>query len=855
MTGMTNSECLMKKTLIYLMGALAIVSCAKEIDAPVEANKEQEPEIQKQTYTLIASIPTKTTLDGAVFNWAAGETIAVADETTTSKEFEISADADERANGIFTYAGALTGSLRYAVSPADNVTIPSASGSNVTIELPSNYSYVEGRTNAVMVSTAPVLSSGTYTAHFAHTMALIKVAYSKVPVGTKYFKLTMDQNISGVSVTKDASSTVVINTDDVDAGASPKKYVTVTLPTAVSTKNQAYTFYVPVPVGTYGSFKAQLFNESDVVLNEKNKAFSVGNELELAKADIFATPTIDADVDIIDRAFTGKTGSYAAWSGKSGSSSTAVYAGYSMQYTSNGSDAIQLKSSDNIAGIVTTTTGGLAKKIVLKWNSGTLDARKIDVYGKETAYSAASDLYGANKGTLLGSIDNSKSETTLTISGNYPHIGLRSNSGAIYLDQILVTWAVDSRPTLANPTISPNGGSILTTETVSISATAGATIYYTTDGSAPTRSSLVYSAPIAVTGDFTLKAFAVKDGSKDSGVAEAVFTVPVCDAPEFTPDGSTKIDSGDDVTMTCMAGGTIHYTTDGSAPDPTDAGVASGTKVENITSQTTIRAVVTKPGYLVSSETSATYMINGSLVVLSNPTGVSIFALSSSSITAKWNEVANASSYTWVISTATTEGAITNENTLASNEDGGAAASASEGVYSVTRSGSFAAGTRYYLYVKAIGDGVSYSNSATVVANKRWNSYTLTIAGTDLTKGSGSGYAAYNGSGHSVDAVAANMDTFTVEFTTSQVMPNNTTNLQFQGSAGKLYNTTDLQNITSGPTTTIASGTNDANQKYVGSTEDPDSAGSGGFFRVARSSSGVAYLSSIVVVFTATDSI
>lgn len=851
MTGMTKSKCLMKKILLYMMGALTIVSCAKEIDVTVEPNHEQEPAIQKQTYTLIASTPTKTTLDGAVFNWAVGETIAVADETTTAKEFEVSADDEERANGVFTYVGALTGSLRYAVSPADNVTIPSASGSNVTIELPSNYSYVEGKTNAVMVSTAPVLSSGSYTAHFAHTMALIKVAYSKVPVGTKYFKLTMDQNISGVSLTKDASSAVVISTDDVDAGASPKKYVTVTLPSAVSTKGQAYTFYVPVPVGTYGSFKAQLFNASDVVLNEKNKTFSVGNELELAKADIFATPIIDADVDIIDRAFTGNKGSYAAWSGKSGSSSTAVYAGYSMQYTSNGSDAIQLKSSDNIAGIVTTTTGGLAKKIVLKWNSGTMSDRQIEVYGKETAYSAASDLYGANKGTLLGTIDNSKSETTLTISGSYPHFGLKSKSGALYLDQILVTWAEDKRSTLDNPTISPNGGSILTTETVTLTAADGSTIYYTTDGTAPTRSSSVYTSPIAVTGDFTLKAFAVKDGFKDSGVAEAVFTVPVCSAPVFSPDGTAKIDSGTDVTMTCMEGGTIHYTIDGTAPDPTDAGVASGTKVENITTQTTIRAVVTKSGYIVSAETSATYMINGALDVLSNPTGVSISALSSSSITAKWNEVANASSYTWVISTATTEGAITNENTLASNEDGGAAASASEGVYSVTRSGSFAAGTRYYLYVKAIGDDVSYSNSATVVANKRWNSYTLTLLPADIDNiNGGSGYDAYNGSHHK-DAVAANNDTFRVDFTTSNVMPSS--GIQFKKSGGHLYNTTDLQNITSGPTTVVTSGKNDANQKIVGSTLNPTSSGSGGYFRVGKTDSGAANVTSITVTFTATD--
>ena len=288
-----------------MMGALTIVSCAKEIDVTVEPNHEQEPAIQKQTYTLIASTPTKTTLDGAVFNWAVGETIAVADETTTAKEFEVSADADERAAGKFTYDGSLTGSLRFAVSPANHVTIPSSSGSNVNIELPGDYAYEAGKTNAVMVSSAPVLSSGTYTAHFAHTMALVKVSYKNVPYGTKYFKLTMDQNIAGVTLTKDASSTVEITTDNVDAATvgTPQKYVTVTLTSAVTSGGISLDFYVPVPVGDYGSFKAQLFDSSDNILNEKNKSFSIGNELHLAKADIFATPVIDVKGEEWDYTF------------------------------------------------------------------------------------------------------------------------------------------------------------------------------------------------------------------------------------------------------------------------------------------------------------------------------------------------------------------------------------------------------------------------------------------------------------------------------------------------------------------------------------------------------------------------
>ena len=48
--------------------------------------------------------------------------------------------------------------------------------------------------------------------------------------------------------------------------------------------------------------------------------------------------------------------------------------------------------------------------------------------------------------------------------------------------------------------------------------TAGATIYYTDDGTTPTAESTAYSAAIDITETTTFKAFAVKEGSADSHV-------------------------------------------------------------------------------------------------------------------------------------------------------------------------------------------------------------------------------------------------------------------------------------------------------------------------------------------------
>lgn len=141
--------------------------------------------------------------------------------------------------------------------------------------------------------------------------------------------------------------------------------------------------------------------------------------------------------DVMDRTWTGVTGTkYKSWTNSNASGAT--YAGNSA----GGNDAIQLRSNESTSGIVTTKYNGPSylSSVTIKWNSNTVTGRQLDIYGSSSPYAGPTDLYdNLSSGTLLGSITKGTS-TSLVIKGEYKYIGLRSNSGAMYLDEIVVTY-------------------------------------------------------------------------------------------------------------------------------------------------------------------------------------------------------------------------------------------------------------------------------------------------------------------------------------------------------------------------------------------------------------------------------
>ena len=158
-----------------------------------------------------------------------------------------------------------------------------------------------------------------------------------------------------------------------------------------------------------------------------------------------ARQNIGLAIDTLDRATTGITGSsYLNWNNKVLSNGI-TYAGSSA----GGNSSIQLRTdadkNGNRPGIVSTQNNNLLdlSNVSVVWNSNTSDGREIQIYGDTEPYSTPNELFGDSiKGTYIGSIKKGTS-TSLSISGSYPYIGIRSKTGALYLERVTISYGSD----------------------------------------------------------------------------------------------------------------------------------------------------------------------------------------------------------------------------------------------------------------------------------------------------------------------------------------------------------------------------------------------------------------------------
>jgi hypothetical protein len=222
---------------------------------------------------------------------------------------------------------------------------------------------------------------------------------------------------------------------------------------------------------------------------------------------------------------------------------TDATAGATIHYTTNGTTPTT--SSQRYAGAIpVAVTETLQAIAVAPGHVSSAVGSATYTITRPAATPAFSITAGTYTHTLYVSILDATSSAVIyyTTDGTTPTASSNQYAGAITVTstETLKAIAIESghpnsvvasatytitRPA-ATPVFSVATGTYTSAQSVKITdATAGATIYYTTDGTTPTTSSNKYQSAITVASTETLKAIALASGHVDSAVASATYTI------------------------------------------------------------------------------------------------------------------------------------------------------------------------------------------------------------------------------------------------------------------------------------------------------------------------------------------
>ncbi len=233
---------------------------------------------------------------------------------------------------------------------------------------------------------------------------------------------------------------------------------------------------------------------------------------------------------------------------------------------------------------------------------------------------STSNVAGGKKVTLSCSI--SGATIYYTTNGSAPTTSSTKYTGAFTLSSasttvkaIAVASGYNNSPVMtqtvsisktATPAISAANAVASKTVTISCS-TSGATIYYTTDGSAPSTSSTKYTGAFTVSAaSTTVKAIAVTSGYLNSDTASSTVSISAAATPSIS---TSNVNGGKSVSISCStSGATVYYTTDGSTPTTSSTKYTAAFTLT--AASTTVKAIAVASGYFNSSVASSTVSIS-----------------------------------------------------------------------------------------------------------------------------------------------------------------------------------------------------------------------------------------------------
>ena len=184
----------------------------------------------------------------------------------------------------------------------------------------------------------------------------------------------------------------------------------------------------------------------------------------------------------------------------------------------NGKVYVGSESQVSVYGLLNGATQATAPVI----NPGT-ETFNTSVQVSITDSTTGANIYYTTDGSIPTPASAQYTGTPFTITKTTTVNAIADGVGFLASPLTTATFSLVSQN--ATPLFNPPAGAYSSVQSVTITSTAGATIYYTTDGSTPTSSSNKYVGPVSVGATETLSAIAIGGGLSNSAVASGLYTV------------------------------------------------------------------------------------------------------------------------------------------------------------------------------------------------------------------------------------------------------------------------------------------------------------------------------------------
>ncbi len=479
-------------------------------------------------------------------------------------------------------------------------------------------------------------------------------------VGTIYagsINVNSTQTIKAIAYKADWTSSVIVSaayeiTGQVSnvtfnpLGGTYQTAQDVTLSTATSGADIRYTLDGSEPSEASASYTAAINIPVNTTMTIKAKAFKTNWD---PSGTTTQTYVITGQIVFNQPMFSPASGTYT--SAQTINLNTVIPSDAVIRYTTDGNDPIQTSA------IYTPQTVPLSSSLNLKvkafktdWISSLTYSASYIVTGQVTmtqpVYSPIPGLYTTPQLiSIISNVTPSNAVIHYTIDGTSP-----TESSPIYLDPISIganqqmiinarayanNWIPSDVQTgvynitdmVAPVAFNPLGGTYTTAQNVFLTtATDGATIRYTTDGSEPNTGSPVYSSsiPVPLNTNMTIRAKAFKTNWTPSNITSQSYVITgqvAFNQPIFTPAaGIFTTAQSVSINAPIPVDATIRYTIDGTDPGESVGTIYAGSI--NVNSTQTIKAIAYKADWTSSVIVSAAYEITGQVSnVTFNPLG------------------------------------------------------------------------------------------------------------------------------------------------------------------------------------------------------------------------------------------